>query len=107
VALEAAAKVLGMTADDLSNQLWGGSTLAALAEQKGVDLQQVRDAVSAAHKAQTKTAIEQAVTEGTMTREKADWLLTGLEKGFWGGQGDRGMLGGPGGFGGRGGRLGR
>jgi len=96
-----------MTADELSNQLWGGSTLAALAEQKGVDLQQVRDAVSAAHKAQTRTAIEQAVTAGTMTREKADWLLMGLEKGFWGGQGDPGMFGGPGGAGVRGAKSGR
>src|SRR5512144_2514717 len=34
-ALEAAAKALGMTSDELSAQLWGGKTLAALAEEKG------------------------------------------------------------------------
>lgn len=101
--LEAAAQVLGMSAEQLSTQLWGGKTLADLAEKAGVDLQKVQDAVNAAYKAATRAAIEQAVADGSMTREKADWLLTGLDKGFWDGQGGPGFFGKPGGAGGFGG----
>jgi hypothetical protein len=49
--LEAAAKALNMTADDLSAQLWSGRTLADLADKAGVNLKTVRDAVDAACKA--------------------------------------------------------
>ena len=85
--LEAAAKALNMTADELSTQLWGGNTLANLADKAGVDLQTVRDAVNAACQAATKDAIEQAVTDGSLSRAQADWLLEGLDKGYWGGEG--------------------
>jgi hypothetical protein len=90
--LEAAAEVLGMTADELSTQLWGGKTMADLAEEAGVDLADVQDAVSAAREAATREAIEQTVEDGSLTREHADWLLEGLDNGFWGG----GMPGGCG-----------
>ncbi len=105
VGLEAAAEALGMTADELSTQLWGGKTLADLAEEKGVDLQDVRDAVSAAHEQAKRDAIEQAVEDGTITREHADWLLEGLDNGYMGGRGFGGCHGGMrggvrGGFGG-------
>ncbi len=83
--LEAAAKALGMTADELSTQLWGGETLSSLADKAGVDLQDVRDAVNAACLEAQKAAIQQAVEDGDLTQEHADWLLEGLEKGFWGG----------------------
>ncbi len=105
VGLEAAAEALGMTADELSTQLWGGKTLADLAEEKGVDLQDVRDAVIAAQEQATRDAIEQAVEDGIITREHANWLLEGLDKGYWGGRGFGGFGGCPGrgGFGGHGG----
>ncbi len=96
--LEAAAKALDMTAEELSTQLWGGESLASLAEKAGVDLQDVQDAVTAACQQATRDAIEQAVTDGTITRDHADWLLEGLEKGYWGG--GRGFGFGPRGFGG-------
>jgi len=100
--LEAAATALGMTADELSTQLWGGQSPADLAETAGVDLQDVQEAVTAACQQATRDAIEQAVTDGTLTREHADWLLEGLDKGYWGG--NAGGLGfGPRGFGGFGG----
>ncbi len=83
-ALEAAAKALGMTADELSAELWGGKTLADIAEAKGVDIADVKAAVEAAQIAETKTAINQAVTDGTITQAKADWLIEGLDKGYWG-----------------------
>jgi hypothetical protein len=85
--LEAAAELLGMTADELSTQLWGGRTLADLADQAGVDLQTLRDAVEAANQAATEAAvqdaIEQALENGSITQEQADWLLQGLEQGFF------------------------
>ena len=97
-ALEAAAKALGMTADELSAQLWGGKTLADIASAKGVDIATVKAAVEAAQNAETKTAIQQAVTDGTMTQAKADWLIQGLDKGYWGAgaEGDFGFGMGPG-----------
>ena len=103
VALEAAAEALGMTADELTTQLQGGKTLADLAEQAGVDLQDVQDALKAAQEAAHRDAIEQAVEDGNLTREHADWLLEGLDNGYIGGR----DLGGFGGRGGRGGLSGR
>lgn len=100
-ALEAAAEALGMTADELSTQLWGGKTLADLAEEKGVDLGSVQDAVEAAREQAVRDSIEQAVEDGDLTRDHADWLLEGLDNGYWTG----GRIGGFWG-GGRGGRMG-
>lgn len=106
--LQAAADKLGLTVTDLTSQLWAGRTLADLADKAGVSLTDVQAAVQAACVAQTRQAIEQAVTDGTLTRDKADWLLTGLDKGYWGpggeiGFGLRGFGGDFGfGFGGRG-----
>jgi hypothetical protein len=88
--LEAAAEVLGMTTDELTTALQSGKTLEELAEEAGVDLQDVREAIQAAHAAQLRERIQQAVEAGTITQENADWLLEGLDKGF---------IGGPGGFG--------
>jgi hypothetical protein len=85
--LEAAAELLGMTADELSTQLWGGRTLADLADKAGVDLQTLRDAVEAANQAAIEAAmrdaIEQALENGYITQGQADWLLQGLEQGFF------------------------
>ncbi|HET7089895.1 MAG TPA: hypothetical protein VFL17_14760 [Anaerolineae bacterium] len=99
--LEAAAEALGMTTDELSTQLWGGKTLADLADEAGVELQAVRDAVEAACEQAIRDAIEQAVTDGQLTREHADWLLEGLDNGYWGSGSGFGFGGhgfGPGGF---------
>ena len=97
-ALAAAAKALGMTTDELSAELWGGKTLSDIATAKGVDIATVKAAVDAAEKAETKTAINQAVTSGQITQAKADWLIEGLDKGYWGAgvQGDFGFGMGPG-----------
>jgi hypothetical protein len=82
VGLTAAAEALGMTVDELSNQLWAGETLSSLAEEKGVELATVQEAIQAARVSEAKVLIEQAVTEGTMTQEQADWLLKGIENGY-------------------------
>ena len=88
--LDAAAKALGMTSTDLSAQLQSGKTLSDLATSKGVTLQSVQDAIQSARRAEMTTQINQAVTSGQMTQDKANWLLEGLNKGY---------LDGPDGFG--------
>jgi hypothetical protein len=103
---EAAATALGMTADELSTQLWGGRSLAELAEKAGVDLQAVQEAVVTARQAAQKEALQQAVSDGKITQEQADWLLQGLDKGYLGkGSMMKHLPGGQGG-GWRGGRFG-
>lgn len=108
---QAAADALGMTVDEMNTQLWGGKTLADLAEEKGVALTDVQaavqTAVQAAQKDAFRTAIDQAVAAGTITQENANWLIEGLDKGYIPGFGMGGMHGGFGGgfgegFGGRG-----
>ncbi|HSL44752.1 MAG TPA: hypothetical protein VK897_15050 [Anaerolineales bacterium] len=89
-ALQAAAQVLGMTTDELIDALQGGQTLEEIAEAQGVELEAVQEAIQAVHETAMRERIQQAVDEGAITQEHADWLLEGLEKGF---------LGGPGGFG--------
>ncbi|GEM_PF-484132 len=81
---EAVAKALNLTTEQLQAELWGGRTLAELADRAGVSLTTVQEAVQAACRDVQKQAIEQAVQDGRLSREKADWLIEGLEKGFWG-----------------------
>lgn len=95
VELEAAAKVLGMTTDELSTALQSGKTLEQLAQDANVDVQDVKDAIQAAHATEMRSRIQQALDAGTITQENADWLLEGLDKGFIGVPGAFGV--GPGG----------
>jgi len=87
VELQVAAEALDMTTDELITALQSGKTLEQVAEDAGVDLQDVQDAIRAAHETELRARIEQAVSDGTMTQDKADWLLEGLEKGFLDGPG--------------------
>ena len=82
--LEAAAKVLNMTTDELSTALQSGKTLKQIASDQGVDYAKVQEAVQAAHVAELRDRIQQALDNGTITQENADWLFEGLDKGFIG-----------------------
>jgi hypothetical protein len=62
-----------------------------------VDLQTVTKAMAAVRQEAMRQAIEQAVTDGRITRAQADWMLQGLEKGWTGGHGFRGHGPRPGG----------
>ncbi len=105
--LEAAAGVLGITTDELSTQLRAGESLSDQATTAGVEVADVLAAVDAACVQTQRDNIEAAVTAGTLTRAKADWLLEGLDQGFWGaGAADGGPGFGLGGFGGGHGGLG-
>lgn len=104
---DAVAKALNLTPTQLFEQLHSGKTLEEIAEAQGVDLAKVQEAANASRIQTLKDAIAQAVKDGKMTQEQADWLLQGLEKGYM--LGDRGfgfgfghgMRGGMRGFGGR------
>ncbi len=95
-------EALGLTPDELFSELHDGKTLAEIAEEQGVEMEVVREAMEAARGELMEEAIAQAVENGRMTQEKADWLLEGLEQGFL--PGGRGFGGGHGGRPGRGGR---
>lgn len=83
--LEAAAGALGMTTDEVQSALQNGQTLQDLADTAGVDIADVQAAIQAAHQTEMRDRIQQAVDDGTITKENADWLLEGLDKGFIGG----------------------
>jgi hypothetical protein len=85
--LAAAAKVLGMTSDEISAALAEGKTLEDLATAAKVDIQDVKDAINAVHAEEMRANIAAAVADGSMSQEKADWLLEGLDKGFLDGPG--------------------
>jgi hypothetical protein len=93
--LKAAATVLGITTDEISAALKEGKTLDDLASTAGVDIQKVQDAISAARAEEMRTRIAAGVTDGTISQEKADWLLEGLDKGFLDGPGFGFGFGGP------------
>lgn len=79
---DAVAEALGMTPEQLFSELHSGKTLEEIAEAKGVDMEAVKDALTASQKEALKAEIEQAVEDGKLTREQADWLLEGLDLGM-------------------------
>jgi hypothetical protein len=100
---DAVAEALGLTPEQLFTELHSGKTLEEVAEAKGVDLQKVYDAMQASQVEAFKAEIEQAVKDGKLTREQADWMLKGLELGMiHGGRGGGRGFGRFFGFGGRG-----
>jgi hypothetical protein len=104
---DAIAQALNLTPTQLFEELHSGKSLADIATAKGVDLAKVQQAMQADRIQAMKDAVTQAVKDGKITQEQADWLLQGLEKGYmprgWGkGFGfGRGMGGHMRGFGGR------
>ena len=63
-----AAQVLGLTTDELREQLRSGKTLAEVATDQGVDRQTLVDALVAS----ATERLAQAVTDGKITQEQAD-----------------------------------
>ena len=106
-AFDLVAEKLGMTPTQLFDALHSGKTLSEIATEKGVDLATIETALNANRVTEMKAQLAQAVTDGTMTQEEADWWTTGIDKGWVGaGRGGFGMMG-PGGHHGRGGEFGR
>ena len=55
-----------------------------MAQAQGVEMETVQEALSAARDGAMRDAIAQAVEDGKMSQEQADWLIEGLDKGFTG-----------------------
>jgi hypothetical protein len=89
--LQITAEALNMTTDELIDALRSGKTLEELATEAGVELEDVQDAIQTARATNMRERIQQALDDGTITQEHADWLLEGLEKGFIGGPGGIGL----------------
>lgn len=109
---EAVADVLDMTPEEICEARAEGQTLADLAAQQGVSTDELVQAIVAAKQA----AIEQALADGRLTQEQADWMLERAEEmaelqienasGLGGMRGARGGMGGRGRGGARGGMRG-
>ena len=75
--LDAAAEALGMTEDELRSALDAdGATLATVAQEKGVAVETLVDALVTA----TREQAAKAVTDGEITQEQADEWLADLEQ---------------------------
>ncbi len=98
--LKIAADKLGMTTDELITALQGGKTLEQVAQEKGVNYADIQSAIQKEQQTELRDRINQALTDGTISKEKAAWLLEGLDKGYIGnGPDGDGFLGGGHGFG--------
>lgn len=101
---DTAAGVLGLTPEELFTELHGGKTVAEVAEAQGVEVEELQEALSAAREEAMRERIDQAVEDGEMSQEQADWMLEGLDQGFLPGPGlgrrfgGGRMRGGPGRF---------
>jgi len=82
----AIADALGLTLDEFEAEIAAGKTPVILAEELGVDFAEVQAAMDAVHEA----AFDQAVADGVITQDQADWILShrGGEAGQSGGMGN-------------------
>jgi uncharacterized membrane protein len=80
---DTAAEALGLTPEEFFAELHDGKTLAEIAEEQGVELEDVYDAMNADRVGAMREVIAQAVEDGSITQDQADWLLEGIERGFF------------------------
>jgi hypothetical protein len=74
--LDSAAQALGMSAEDLREQLRDGKTIAQVAQERNVDAQRVIDAMVA----EANARIDEKVQEGDLTAEEANERKAELEE---------------------------
>jgi uncharacterized membrane protein len=72
---DTAAEALGLTPEELFADLRAGKSPAEIAEEQGVDVEALYDAMNAAR----GEAMQQAIEDGRMTQEQADQMLERLE----------------------------
>ena len=75
------AEALGLDPTGLFTELHEGKSVAEIAEEEGIELEEIQDAVEAARIEARKETIEQAVEDGRLSEEQGEWLLEGLEEG--------------------------
>jgi len=81
-AFDAQPKALNLTPTQLFEQLHSGKTLTEIAGAQKVDPTKIQAAAKAVQTQVTQDRISQAVKDGSMAQDQADWLLVGLEKGY-------------------------
>jgi len=69
------AQILGMTSEELQTQLKAGTTLEQIAGNKGMTLEQLKEKLLA----NTKTELDNQVSQGKLTAEQAQSMLTRLQ----------------------------
>ena len=94
VALEALAEVLDMSTDELTAALKDGKKIHELAEEAGVEMEEIHETMSAVREEAIRERVAQALEDDKITQEHADWLLEGLDKGFFFNRGGFGRGGG-------------
>jgi polyhydroxyalkanoate synthesis regulator phasin len=95
---QAAAQVLGMTQDELMQQMADGSSLAEVAEAKGMSLEDFKAALLA----QVRSQVDAQVADGKLTQEQADQEYQRIQDNIDGIVSGEVGFGGPGGPGGPG-----
>ncbi|GEA15411.1 hypothetical protein E308F_16550 [Moorella sp. E308F] len=70
------ASVLGMSPADLANELKSGKTLADIAQEKGMTLDQLKEKLVA----QEKQTLDQKVAQSQMTQDAENKILSRLEQ---------------------------
>jgi hypothetical protein len=94
--MEILAEFLGMTEDDVREAFQSGKTLENLAEEAGVDIEDLKASLQENWEKNFREHIQDALDNGDLTKEHVDWLTEGLEKGFLDGGrwfGGRGRMG--------------
>jgi hypothetical protein len=81
---EALADFLGLTQDELKDQLQNGKTPQELADDAGLDFEEFKETMQETWEENFKNRLQEAIDSGEISDEHADWLLEGLEKGFLG-----------------------
>ena len=79
---DAVAEALGLTPTELFSELHDGKSVAEVAEDQGVDPEEIQDALEEARAEMMEEGIRQAAENGRISDEQADWMLEGLENGF-------------------------
>jgi hypothetical protein len=67
----AVAEALGLSVEELDEAMAEGQTMWQIAEEQGIDPEDIRDAMQAVR----EDIINQAVEDGVLTQEQADWML--------------------------------
>ena len=78
----ALAELLGLEPEELHELLDSGKTIQELADEAGVDLEAFHEEMEANRAEAMRTRIEEALAEGEISQDQADWLLEGLDKGY-------------------------
>ncbi len=89
----AMAEALNLTEEQLESRLADGETMAQIAEAQGLSPEELQAAMTEA----SQSAIRDAVDQGLLTQEQADWMQQRMQGG-WGaggcpGMGGSGMMG--------------